>query len=942
MLRKYMKISNLLSETSRSPVGHITYSFWYYFSYQVSLEIDRLIALLGNGDSGSSKKLPCIDGTRVSLLNWITRWIEEPSNDGKRSLCLIGAAGRGKSSVGASVAEQERRLGRLGAEFYFIVDQQDRNEGVIPVLARQLASWGGGKLGNEIASAIHADRDIAQRRLEVQFRELVQEPLETLADDPNCTPLVILLDGLDECENDYARRLLDLIGKSFPKLSTVAKFIITSRPEPHLLHRYYSHALDVQLEVRNLDLEEVVEVEGDIEEFYRQELPKRVLVINSSNWLGDKRRKALVQLSQGLWIFAITVARMLTEPQCHDPEELLDALLSKGSDTLRVSERDANLDSVYSRVLNRACPPNSPILNLFRDVLGVLCVLVKPVNMHTLTSIFYSNPLSGKGPSGDIRSKVFGYLQAVLIVPGVGESVPSHDANPIRFVHKSFEDYLTDESRCDTRFLVNITEHRRMAIRCLHRMDDLQKPNICDIDSTTLTYTKVGVIIPQWEVTAEAKDLVKRHISSAVRYAYENWATHVSRSPPESGHVNTSMDIFVRIRLLYWLEVLSLLGMAHRAAELVELVEVWLKKARPQHPLELPTPTLPHRITTCMTEVLVNMHAALLPQTNIIHPFGPLPLWVLDHVKRFFTNARPIQQPDVSFQASALPTESDISTLGLLQDLKNFVVEFEVPIKTSAPHIYRSALPFTPSYTSLSQVYGHLAEGGPVPWRGRLEHWSQQWSAQKCLAWSPDGQRIVSGSRNGILHLWDPSTGAGVGGYVGAHVRDHRVFNSIGINCVAWSPDGRMIVSGSYYHIQLWDSTTGARIGEAWKGHTKNVCSLTWSPDSKRVASGSTDATLCIWDLATGETIGEAWKGHTKRVSCVAWSLDGKKIASGSKDQIRLWESSTGALVGRPWTTTWTYDLAWSPDGKRIVSAADDTTLHLWDVHNGKLIGELS
>ncbi|KAG8981747.1 hypothetical protein FRB94_008604 [Tulasnella sp. JGI-2019a] len=191
-------------------------------------EIDRLIALLGSGDSGASKKPPCLEGTRVSLPNWITEWIEAPPVDDKCGLCLIGAAGRGKSAVGASVAEAERALERLGADFYFTIDQQDRNMGVIPVLARQLALWGDRRLRVEIACAVDTDRDIAQRTLEVQFKRLIQGPLETLADDPNCPPLVILLDGLDECDNEYATRLLRLIGQSFTTLSAAVRFIITS------------------------------------------------------------------------------------------------------------------------------------------------------------------------------------------------------------------------------------------------------------------------------------------------------------------------------------------------------------------------------------------------------------------------------------------------------------------------------------------------------------------------------------------------------------------------------------------------------------------------------------------------------------------------------------------------------------------------------------------
>ncbi|KAG8993964.1 hypothetical protein FRB94_010242 [Tulasnella sp. JGI-2019a] len=489
-----------------------------------------LIRKQQEADSGSSKEPPCMDGTRVSLLKSISQWIEAPPADTRRGLCIIGAAGRGKSSIGASVAQQERELKHLGADFYFTVDQQDRNEG----------------------EASTGDRDIVQRSLEVQFRKLIQVPLETLADDPDCPPLVILPDGLDECNNDYAFRLLDLIGQSFAKLPTVVKFIITSRPEPHLLHLYRVNPMDAELEVRSLDLEEVEEVEGDIEEFLKRKLPKMVWwVKDPSKWPGEVRRKALAKLCNGLWIFAVTVTRMLTDQHFRDPEKQLDALLSEASDLQRVYGRNSDLYAIYSKILNRACPPDSPpeLLHLFLDVLGALCVVKRPVNIHTLATFLYPDPSNNASRTDEICTRVLGYLQAVLIVPDVDADVPSRDAEPIRFIHKSFEDYLTDTSICDTRFLVNIDEqHRRMAICCMRRMEDLQKPNICDVDPNVPT---AWVGSGTFHDKAGVEVVVQQHISSALQYACENWATHVSDTSPDCDDVFASVDTFARTRLLY-------------------------------------------------------------------------------------------------------------------------------------------------------------------------------------------------------------------------------------------------------------------------------------------------------------------------------------------------------------------------------------------------------
>ncbi|KAG9030192.1 hypothetical protein FRB95_004241 [Tulasnella sp. JGI-2019a] len=454
--------------------------------------------------------------------------------------------------------------------------------GIIPVPARQLALWGDRRLRVEIACAVDEDRDIAQRTLEVQFRKLIEGPLQTLADDSNCPPLVVLLDGLDECNNDYVSRLLCLIGQSFAPLPAAVRFIITSRLELHLRHHYASEPLYGRLYICSLDLEKVGEVEKDIEAFLKRELPRMVLgmVKKPLNWPGRERLRILVLLSGGLWIWAVTVARMLADQRFRDPEKQLDTLISSMPETRGEYGHNTDLYSLYSIILNRACPPDSHcgLFTLFRDVLRALCLPTAPINTHTLASLICLYDSNSDKFSDELRIKVLGYLQAVLVVPDVDDDDPSRDATPIKFVHKSFKDYLTDESRCEARFLVNVTEeHRRMAIRCLRRMDDLWKPNICGIDSTTLTSAVVEIDKPKWgvkneikgligrhappaivridgpkcEVRDEIKGLVRQHISSAMQYTCENWATHVSRAPPECDDVYASVEMFASTRLLY-------------------------------------------------------------------------------------------------------------------------------------------------------------------------------------------------------------------------------------------------------------------------------------------------------------------------------------------------------------------------------------------------------
>ena len=113
------------------------------------------------------------------------------------------------------------------------------------------------------------------------------------------------------------------------------------------------------------------------------------------------------------------------------------------------------------------------------------------------------------------------------------------------------------------------------------------------------------------------------------------------------------------------------------------------------------------------------------------------------------------------------------------------------------------------------------------------------------------------------------------------------------VNSVAFSPDGKTIVSGSRDKtIRLWD-TTGKPIGQPLKGHQDGVNSVAFSPDGKTIISGSSDKTIRLWNT-TGKPIGQPLIGHEHHVNKVVFSPDGKTIISGSGDNtIRLWRGGT-------------------------------------------------
>jgi len=144
------------------------------------------------------------------------------------------------------------------------------------------------------------------------------------------------------------------------------------------------------------------------------------------------------------------------------------------------------------------------------------------------------------------------------------------------------------------------------------------------------------------------------------------------------------------------------------------------------------------------------------------------------------------------------------------------------------------------------------------------------------------------------------------------------------------------------------------------KGHTEPVSSVAWSPDGKRLVSGSWDNTLIIWDAASGQPL-MTLKGHTGSVTSVAWSPDGKRLASGSwggmsiywdgvlssriydlysdgnDNAIIIWDTTNGQLLATlKGHTEPVHSVAWSPDGKQLASGSWDNTLIIWDAVSGQ------
>ncbi|MEM7429530.1 MAG: WD40 repeat domain-containing protein, partial [Pseudomonadota bacterium] len=209
------------------------------------------------------------------------------------------------------------------------------------------------------------------------------------------------------------------------------------------------------------------------------------------------------------------------------------------------------------------------------------------------------------------------------------------------------------------------------------------------------------------------------------------------------------------------------------------------------------------------------------------------------------------------------------------------------------------------------------------------------------VAFSPDGKLMVSMGGDGVVGLWDATDPAAMRQIrkLEGHAEGDNIWEG------AFSPDGQLLATpGGDWTVRLWDVATGEPLGEPLEGHEGAVWDVAFSPDEKLLVTAGSDSTVRLWDLERREhqimaTMGTLEDGTSNEVWEVTFSADGSRL---------LWVSSDGSLSARlvaggsevelllaghtEWRGGSVPGAAFSHDGTKLAVGSRDWTVQLWDL----------
>ena len=483
----------------------------------------------------------------------------------QRVFWLNGLAGTGKSTIAQTFAEMSFADGRLGASFFCSRDFEDRNnlQAIFPTLAFQLA-YRYPSFREELLRVLKANPDVVRETLCSQMERLIIGPLKALKTAHTRT--LIIVDALDECKDEEpSSAILSILSRYIEQIPHV-KFFITGRPEQRIRSGFRLAALRPITEVLKLhDIKRPL-VDIDIQLFLRTRLTditeNRSHCDVAEDWPPSSDVDILCEKAAGLFIYASTVVKFVASRH-HQPQKRLTLLVSLPQNTAH--EGESGIDTLYTEILKQAyCDmgsdsqrsENREVYRRFKSVVGAVLLAFNPLSMTSLSCL-----LRDFDTPSEISTSL-NSLHSLLLVPEDTE-------DSIRIFHKSFSDFLMDPGRCqDTRFFVDPSiHHTEMLLSCLNLMEERLKRNICNLDD--------------YVVLSDVDDLSarrKEYIGDGLEYACEFWTKHLVESPNsgcDAERVQEAIDRFFITHLLFWIEVLAIMGRLDVSVHSINDIQKW-------------------------------------------------------------------------------------------------------------------------------------------------------------------------------------------------------------------------------------------------------------------------------------------------------------------------------------------------------------------------------
>ena len=510
------------------------------------LNLDGMTYARGAGLDATKK---CLDGTRREILQEIVDWIHDPDINAPRILWLHGQAGKGKSAIAHTVALWLKNVGGLGSCFCFARDRQAecREEKMFTTIARDLADRDPA-FRRALASVFTNNRSLmATPDVIQQWEKLVLAPLSQVSTGVTGR-IVVVIDALDESGPEPSRsHILSALGSPrATKLPSNFRLLMTSRSLPDI-QVVLSSAPHVK--AVSLDDVPVAFTERDIRLFISVQL-------KDLEDIGEREVGQIAQKAHGLFEWARLACEYIRQ------DTTGESVKERFSNAIGHVSREGKslLDTMYHTILESVVSRRPTAVVRF-------CSVMRQV-LHTLEPL----PIDGLNAMRRHFSHKDSNFNVVIVLHFLGPllSGVADPTNPVRPLHGSFYDFLTDHSRSGDYFIGEFDIQADLAIASLCVLDGGLCFNICGLETSYLLNSEV----PNLAKRVKAK--IPLHLSYSCRF----WAKHLQVTkfdPVLAEHVK---NIVGNEKILFWFEALSLLDELGSAAAALSSVEKWLQVSK--------------------------------------------------------------------------------------------------------------------------------------------------------------------------------------------------------------------------------------------------------------------------------------------------------------------------------------------------------------------------